>query len=242
MARARGRHGHCRRPEDLDDLLQHPNDFFAVVVDRPDALEARVAVAVFRGHVDRGVAIAVDPVHGVAAGVECEVADQSPGVNLGNPRELRHLFAGGIAVLVVAGTAEEVAGEVAVELGHADFEGVQIVVVAVSETTRRVLGGRGEHVPGVRGGLGGHDGGLAVAESSRERLFQVNDLVLEVGVGKRLSSGEDKVPAGVATGGEGEAEIERRVAEEGRDGFEELGGPTGLDDDLGRVDEEAGLG
>ncbi|KAF5465588.1 hypothetical protein F2P56_015578 [Juglans regia] len=97
-----------------------------------------------------------------------------------------------------------------------------------------------ENVPRMGADFGRHNRGFSIAKIAREALFQIYNFFLEAGVGKGLCHGKDKTTPSVAAGAKSEAKVASFV-KQWTDGFEELGGPTGLDDDLCGVDEEAGL-
>ena len=141
----RRRHRHRTRSENLHHLPQHV-DHVHVTRPGPHALETRVAVTLLRRHVDRRVPLPIHAVHRVPARVEREVAHQRVGVNPVDPRQLRHFPPGRVPAFAVTGAAEKFSGEQGVEVGHADFQGVVVVV-------ERVVGvsGGGEDVPGVGG-------------------------------------------------------------------------------------------
>nr|GMD79605.1 hypothetical protein Iba_chr13dCG5550 [Ipomoea batatas] len=206
----RDRHGHRPRPENLHHLPQHLGNVTAIIVTH--ALEARVAEPVLRGHVDGGVTLAVDAIHGVAAGIKREIANCGIRVYLPDSGEVRHVSPdGGLA------GREEVAGEEEVELGHANFDGVRDIIIIYVHIPR-IIGG-GEDMPRMRGELRVHEGGFGVTKMSGQLLFQVQNLFLETGVRVRLGFRENEVATGVPTMGCGEAQSGCKV-DQRTDGFQ----------------------
>nr|GMD79045.1 hypothetical protein Iba_chr13dCG0010 [Ipomoea batatas] len=196
---ARERHGHLPRPENLHHLGEDPVEVIDGVVGAADALVAGVAEAVFGGDVDGGVTVAVNAVHGVAAGVEREVANG---------------------------------------------DGVRVYVTDPAIILAVQYGGRvvtcGEHVPRMRAHFRGHNRSFSITEISGQFLFQVKNLFLEARMGKRLSFGENKVATCISTLRQPQPDVPGQL-DHRTDGFQQLGGPTRLDNDLGGVHKQTRL-
>lgn len=179
----RRRNRNRRRLENLNCFLQGLDNVDVVIVNGADALEASVAVTVFRCDVDRGVTIAVDSVHGVTARIEREVTNESARVYVVDPRQPRHLFSRQIPRFAIPGLFEESARQMAVELRHTNFErNVRISV----PTAMVILIGSCEDMPRIRRVLRRHNGGFSVNKIVREILLDVNHFFFEISMRKRL--------------------------------------------------------